>query len=115
MEFERSCATHERSCATCERTKIVFVRSCATRERTKIVFVRSCATCERTKMVFVRSCVTCERWRKEKPHRRRMGQKSGRWDSNPRRQPWEGCILPLNYARGARVGIVHFSIGRAGG
>jgi hypothetical protein len=24
---------------------------------------------------------------------------SGRWDSNPRRQPWEGCILPLNYAR----------------
>jgi hypothetical protein len=25
--------------------------------------------------------------------------KSGRWDSNPRRQPWEGCILPLNYAR----------------
>src|SRR6185437_11988541 len=28
-----------------------------------------------------------------------MGSKSGRWDSNPRRQPWEGCILPLNYAR----------------
>ena len=27
------------------------------------------------------------------------GVKSGRWDSNPRRQPWEGCILPLNYAR----------------
>ena len=27
------------------------------------------------------------------------GEKSGRWDSNPRRQPWEGCILPLNYAR----------------
>src|SRR4051812_16372692 len=32
--------------------------------------------------------------------------KSGRWDSNPRRQPWEGCILPLNYARknGVRLG-----------
>lgn len=28
-----------------------------------------------------------------------MGWTSGRWDSNPRRQPWEGCILPLNYAR----------------
>ena len=27
------------------------------------------------------------------------GVESGRWDSNPRRQPWEGCILPLNYAR----------------
>ena len=26
--------------------------------------------------------------------------KSGRRDSNPQRQPWEGCILPLNYARG---------------
>ena len=25
--------------------------------------------------------------------------KSGRRDSNPRRQPWEGCILPLNYFR----------------
>ena len=24
---------------------------------------------------------------------------SGRRDSNPRRQPWEGCILPLNYVR----------------
>ena len=27
------------------------------------------------------------------------GDKSGRWDSNPRRRPWEGRILPLNYAR----------------
>jgi hypothetical protein len=33
---------------------------------------------------------------------RRDGVKSGRWDSNPRRQPWEGCILPLNYARKGR-------------
>lgn len=24
---------------------------------------------------------------------------SGRRGSNPRRQPWEGCILPLNYPR----------------
>ena len=24
---------------------------------------------------------------------------SGRRGSNPRRQPWEGCILPLNYVR----------------
>src|SRR6476659_332205 len=29
---------------------------------------------------------------------------SGRWDSNPRRQPWEGCILPLNYARMVALG-----------
>ena len=26
-------------------------------------------------------------------------QKSGRWDSNPRRPAWEADILPLNYAR----------------
>jgi hypothetical protein len=26
-------------------------------------------------------------------------KKSGRRDSNPRRQPWEGCTLPLSYAR----------------
>ena len=25
--------------------------------------------------------------------------KSGRRDSNPRPQPWQGCILPLNYFR----------------
>lgn len=25
--------------------------------------------------------------------------KSGRWDSNPRHSPWEGDVLPLNYAR----------------
>jgi hypothetical protein len=24
---------------------------------------------------------------------------SGRWDSNPRPQPWQGCALPLSYAR----------------
>lgn len=24
---------------------------------------------------------------------------SGRWDSNPRHQPWQGCTLPLSYAR----------------
>ena len=24
---------------------------------------------------------------------------SGRWDSNPRLQPWQGCALPLSYAR----------------
>ncbi len=29
------------------------------------------------------------------PHR----HKSGRRDSNPRPQPWQGCILPLNYFR----------------
>ena len=32
---------------------------------------------------------------------------SGRWDSNPRPQPWQGCALPLSYAR------IHAS-GRAG-
>lgn len=25
---------------------------------------------------------------------------SGRRDSNPRRQPWQGCTLPLSYSRG---------------
>ena len=25
--------------------------------------------------------------------------KSGRWDSNPRPSPWQGDVLPLNYAR----------------
>lgn len=29
----------------------------------------------------------------------KSAQKSGRWDSNPRRSPWEGDILPLNYTR----------------
>jgi hypothetical protein len=32
----------------------------------------------------------------------RVGQQktwSGRWDSNPRPQPWQGCALPLSYAR----------------
>jgi hypothetical protein len=24
---------------------------------------------------------------------------SGRWDSNPRPTPWQGVVLPLNYAR----------------
>ena len=24
---------------------------------------------------------------------------SGRWDLNPRPQPWQGCALPLSYAR----------------
>lgn len=28
-----------------------------------------------------------------------LKKNSGRRDSNPRRQPWEGCILPLNYFR----------------
>ena len=28
---------------------------------------------------------------------------SGGRDSTPRRQPWEGCILPLNYLRLHRV------------
>jgi hypothetical protein len=33
-------------------------------------------------------------------HHTSKGKKiSGRWDSNPRRSPWEGDILPLNYTR----------------
>src|SRR5262245_35591618 len=24
---------------------------------------------------------------------------SGRWDSNPRPQPWQGCALPVSYTR----------------
>src|SRR5438067_13899000 len=35
---------------------------------------------------------------------------SGRRDSNPRRQPWQGCTLPLSYSRVAGG----FSSGRAG-
>ena len=27
---------------------------------------------------------------------------SGRWDSNPRPQPWQGCALPLSYTRGPK-------------
>ncbi len=30
---------------------------------------------------------------------RRSADWSGRWDSNPRPQPWQGCALPLSYAR----------------
>ena len=29
---------------------------------------------------------------------------SGRWDSNPRLQPWQGCALPLSYARDFTIG-----------
>ena len=29
--------------------------------------------------------------------------RSGRWDSNPRPQPWQGCALPLSYARPLRA------------
>src|SRR5882672_10377343 len=29
---------------------------------------------------------------------------SGRRDSNPRRQPWQGCTLPLSYSRGFQRG-----------
>ena len=28
-----------------------------------------------------------------------VGNWSGRRDSNPRPQPWQGCALPLSYAR----------------
>ena len=31
---------------------------------------------------------------------------SGRRDSNPRRQAWEACILPLNYSRNLFFGII---------
>ena len=31
--------------------------------------------------------------------RRRLKNKSGRWDSNPRPSPWQGDVLPLNHAR----------------
>ena len=32
--------------------------------------------------------------------------KSGKRDSNPRRPPWEGGILPLNYSRNAMVNVI---------
>ena len=28
-----------------------------------------------------------------------MFYRSGRWDLNPRHQPWQGCALPLSYIR----------------
>jgi hypothetical protein len=31
---------------------------------------------------------------------------SGRRDSNPRPQPWQGCALPLSYARALRGGVL---------
>ena len=31
---------------------------------------------------------------------------SGRWDSNPRPQPWQGCALPLSYTRDFRLGRI---------
>ena len=31
---------------------------------------------------------------------------SGRRDSNPRPQPWQGCALPLSYARRSRGGLL---------
>ncbi len=31
--------------------------------------------------------------------------RSGKWDSNPRLQPWQGCTLPLSYSR-KRTGLV---------
>lgn len=31
---------------------------------------------------------------------------SGRWDSNPRPQPWQGCALPLSYARVPLDGLI---------
>lgn len=35
-----------------------------------------------------------------------LDEKSGRWDSNPRRPAWEAGILPLNYARVHEINIV---------
>src|SRR5690606_10938051 len=34
----------------------------------------------------------------------RPESESGRGDSNPRRQPWQGCTLPLSYSRGVKCG-----------
>ena len=34
-----------------------------------------------------------------------MFYKSGRWDLNPRHQPWQGCALPLSYARRKIKGV----------
>jgi hypothetical protein len=32
-----------------------------------------------------------------------LNLESGRWDSNPRPSPWQGDVLPLNYARDGRL------------
>ena len=43
-----------------------------------------------------------ERRKKPRGFDRRASRKwSGRRDSNPRPQPWQGCALPLSYARSA--------------
>ena len=36
---------------------------------------------------------------------------SGRRDSNPRLQPWQGCALPLSYARFDNAKISNLSVG----
>ena len=46
----------------------------------------NCLSCSKTACVQIRS-------------ERQKIQISGRRGSNSRRQPWEGCILPLNYVR----------------
>ncbi|EGE57262.1 hypothetical protein RHECNPAF_4460032 [Rhizobium etli CNPAF512] len=45
----------------------------------------------RGQSAFISSALHWENW-------------SGRRDSNPRPQPWQGCALPLSYTRSIRIG-----------
>ena len=61
-------------------------------EPTTPTLARLCSTPElRPHHIFTSSSPEFEIW-------------SGRWDSNPRPQPWQGCALPLSYARMLSVG-----------
>ena len=66
---------------------------------------------QHTKYLNIRKSINKHKWVNTHPRNRynwwgyknicqlNWKEKSGRRDSNPRRQPWEGCILPLNYFR----------------
>src|SRR6201987_4063182 len=53
-----------------------------------ITALRQCKPRRPPRAVFI-ALISLENW-------------SGRWDSNPRPQPWQGCALPLSYTRGPK-------------
>ena len=52
-----------------------------------------------TKETIIEHEVVCKRDLRETYIKKTMKIWSGRRDSNPRLQPWQGCALPLSYAR----------------
>ena len=59
---------------------------------------RAEASAEPARLRYVRGRRATNR-RVKKGELKRSADWSGRWDSNPRPQPWQGCALPLSYAR----------------